>query len=131
MEALRRCGMENFLTLETYKEWWTNERKYKLGFVAKSINGLIPDRASDDDISALIKAAGEFANNIPRPLLKGRTPNEAILEKADDNKRKWELDIYSKDEYLKDLKLASEYMAKGDFKASYKIFEGHWCSLRV
>ena len=123
VSVLKRCGMENFFTLETYKEWVTDESNYGLGFVTKALDCLIPDSVHDNDIEYLVKSASEFANNIPRKSLEGKTPNEAILEKKSDNLRKWEFDIFSKEKYMKELESASTHMSKGNFKASYKAFE--------
>lgn len=123
VDALKRCRMENFFTLETYKEWLINEKYYKMNFAARALVCLIPDDVNENDALDLIQAGYLFANNVPRKALKGKTPNEAFLEKAGSNQQKWEIDIWSKEKYIKDLELASEYLGKGDFKQSYKCFE--------
>ncbi|KKW11183.1 MAG: hypothetical protein UY50_C0019G0011 [Parcubacteria group bacterium GW2011_GWA2_49_9] len=123
-DALAKCGMAGFFSIEAFTKWVSDETKYDMGFAPRALDGLIPEDVEFKDTAELIRVAAEFTNNIPRKRLKGKTPNEAIRERE---KRKeegdWETDVFSKEKYIKALEKASEYMAKGEFEKSYKAFE--------
>lgn len=122
IEALEKCGMEKFFSVDIYKKWVTNEKKYPRGFTMRAITALLPPDASNKDTDALIDASMHFENNIPRKFLKGNTPNEAIFDTKDDNERMVEMDMFSKEKYAKGLGRAGILMGDGKFKESYKAF---------
>lgn len=122
-EALKKCGMDKFFSVETYKKWTTNERKYPLGFATRAIMALIPPSAKDKDVDVLIEASMHFANSIPRKSLKGKTPNEANADRTEDNERVFEMDVFSREKYADAADYAGVLMRGGKFKESYKAFE--------
>lgn len=121
--ALEKCGMTNFFSVKTYTEWISNETKYDMDFAPRALVYLTPDDAKFKNTAKLIGTAAEFANNIPRKSLKGKTPNEVVRERLEGEDGDWETDMFSTENYIKKLEQASEYMAKGEFEASYKAFE--------
>ena len=122
--ALEKCGMTGFFSIETFTEWVSDETKYDMDFAPHALDCLTPDTAAFKDTAGLIRVAGEFTKNIPRKSLKGKTPNEAkraMIEKGEAGD--WETDVFSKEKYIKALERANEYMAEGEFEKSYKAFE--------
>ena len=122
--ALKKCGMDGFFSLETFADWASSEEKYDTDFALHALDGLTPDDVEFKDTAELIRVAGEFTNNIPRQSLKGKTPNEASRERQSRGEAgDWETDIFSKEKYIKVLEQASKHMAEGEFEKSYKAFE--------
>ncbi len=123
-QALKKCGMDGFFSLETFADWVSNEKKYDLDFAPQALELLTPDDVPFKNSAELIKVAAEFTNNIPRESLGGKTPNEAVRERNSRGEEgDWETDMFSKKRYIDELEQAHKYMAQGAFEKSYRAFE--------
>lgn len=123
-QALKKCGMNGFFSIETFAEWASDEKKYDMDFASRALDCLIPDDVEFKDTAELIQSSGEFSNNIPRMALGGKTPNEVSRERQNKGETgDWEMNMLSKESYIKKLEQASEYMARGEFEKSYKAFD--------
>ncbi len=120
--ALRVCGMEKMFTIETYDTWLTNERTFPLGFATKTLFFLIPENVSKSAMDALFDAAMHYGNYVPRPRLKGKCPMEMKQEQGGKPQGLVDQEIYSRDEYIRELEKAHGYMQARDWRKAYDTY---------
>ncbi len=121
--ALKQCGMDGFFSLATYKKWLTNEKKYDLGFAARALFFLTPDTVEDDDGMELITASMHFGNMFPRKKFGGKSPLEVSVATPLDSERKFEMDTYARDSYIKMQEEAQTFMRSGEGEKAYHVYE--------
>jgi hypothetical protein len=122
VEALKKCHMDTFFSIKTFKKWLIDEKKYDMQFAPRALFFLEPDEADFAATKELFDASMRFANVVPRKSLHGKTPQEASKESAAQI-TDIEVSAYSKDSYLEEIERAHALMAEADGKAGYAAFE--------
>ncbi|MGM0482829.1 MAG: SEC-C metal-binding domain-containing protein [Patescibacteria group bacterium] len=115
-QVMAKVGMDKSFSVEQLENWIKNERKYGIKFVNKVMVGLQPENATGKNMDELVQAVMDFANNIPRSRLKGKTPAQA---KKEGSKSLHSVDITSVKKYMDLAEKGGLYLAEGDFENAY------------
>ena len=122
VSALKKCGMDTMFSVSTFKKWVTDEKKFSPFFASNALFALVPRDVSNADSTELIQASMQFANVIPRKVLDGKTPNEAVRERDRNEEPVVDSQFFSIDPYLDIWHRANEKMAQKKFPEAYDFF---------
>ncbi len=124
LESLKRCGMEGFFSMRTFKKWCTNESKYDLLFASRALFFLAPEMTRENDGVALTNAAIELANRLPRKKLGGKSPLDFRESNPDHSEQKYKMDTYDRNTYATLNEEALRFMRSSEYERAYRAYEG-------
>lgn len=124
LEALKRCGMDGFFSLRTFKKWHMNEKKYDLLFASRALFFLAPEMTTEENGVALAKAAVGLENLIPRRKLGGKSPFNFRESSPQQVEPKYVVDTYDRTIYATLNQKALRLMHKGEYESAYFVYEG-------